>query len=120
MASQVDVGKRPFTAAGAIARYLRVKDNGSGKLVVAVAADGPGVELGEADRESFAVDNVIGVRLTNHPGTRKMVAAGAIGAFVEVFADAAGKVGVVGTNPSIGISMEAAAADLDIIEVMRT
>ena len=120
MASQVDVGKRAFTAAGAIARYLRVKDNGSGLLVVAVAPDGPGVELGEADREAFAANDVIGVRLTNHPGTRKMVAIGAIGAFVKVYTDAAGKIGVVGTNELVGISMEAAADDLDIIEVMRT
>ncbi len=119
MASQVDSGLRTFFAAGAISQYARVKDNGSALLVVAVAADGGGVELGQMEREAFAANDVVTVRLTNHPGTCKMIAKLAIGAFVTVYTDVEGKIGVTGTNKLVGISMEAAAADGDIIEVAR-
>ena len=119
MASQTDEGFVTLTAAGAISRFARVKDNGSGKLVVAVAADGGGVEIGQAEREAFAADEVISVRLTNQPGTCKMIAKAAITAFAKVYTDIEGKIGVTGTNKLVGIAFEAAAADGDIIEVAR-
>lgn len=119
MASHIEGPVGSFEAAGAIGLFLRVKDNGSGQLVVAVAADGPSVCIGQTEQQTFAAGDIVGVRLRNAPGTAKMVAKEAITANAPVFADVEGKIGLTGANPAVGQALEAAAADGDIIEVLR-
>jgi hypothetical protein len=104
---------RPDVAAGAIAQHLRVKTTGA--LAVAGATD---VELGTMEIPATAAGPAT-VRLRNAPGTAKMVANAAITAGLPVYAAAGGKVAPSGTV-IVGTALEAATADLDVIEVLRT
>lgn len=111
-------GLLTFTAGAAIGQYLRVKLS-AGKLAVAVAADGPGVELGTMEEASFADGDIRAVRARNFPGTRKMVANAAVAVGAQVFTAAAGKVGATAIGSfREGIALTTAAADGDIIEVL--
>ena len=51
-------------------------------------------------------------------GTVKLTASGAITANVNVYKAANGKIGTTNTNKLIGIALEAATADGDVIEVL--
>ena len=102
-----------FVANSALARYLRVKLS-SGKLVVATAADD---EVGTLDGAALAADDSVAVIPRGEAGVRKMVAAGAIAQYAEVFAAAGGKVDDSGTL-SRGIAMEAASGDGSEINVL--
>jgi hypothetical protein len=119
MSQFVETPTKAFTAGAAIAKYLRVKLS-SGKLAVAGAgaSDEP-VEIGTIEDASFADGDVRPVRLRTAQGTAKMVAAGAVVQGVAVYGAASGKVDDVASGAAIGVSMEAAAADGDVIEVMR-
>jgi hypothetical protein len=111
-------GVLTFSAGAAIAQHLRVKLV-AGVLQVAVAADGPGVEVGTMEEASFAAGDVVAVKARNHPGTRKMVADAAVAANAQVFSRAGGKVGATSVGAfRVGIALTAAAADGDIIEVL--
>lgn len=113
-----DSGFLTFEAGAAIGQHLRVKLT-AGKLALAVAADGPGVELGTTEEASFASGDMLAVRARNVPGSRKMVANAAIAAGAEVFTAALGKVGAHANGSfSEGIALTAAAADGEIIEVL--
>src|SRR5690606_1672908 len=106
-------------AGGAIAQYLRVKLS-SGKLAVAGAGATDGaVEIGTIERQAFADGDLVPVRLRHAGGTAKMVAAGAITQGVAVYGAASGKVSATESGDPIGIAVEGAGADGDIIEVMR-
>jgi hypothetical protein len=115
MSQYVETALRAFTAGAAIAKYLRVKLS-SGKLAVAGATD---VGLGTLEDASFADGDVRAVRLRSAQGTVKMVAAGAISAGADVWAAASGKVNDVGGAVYEGVALDAAAADGDVIEVLR-
>ena len=84
--------------------------------------------VGPAGADSAAVvgvagfDAVVGESVTVYArpaGVHSLVASGAIVAGVKVISAAAGKVATIstGANP-IGIALEAAAADLDVIDVL--
>jgi hypothetical protein len=118
MGQYVHGGNRAFpVGASNISKYMRVKTITG--LVVANAAD---LELGVV--RDFAVANAAGVDviLRTVEGTMPMVANGVIAAGGTVYSAAAGKVGGATTSGAsvIGIALNAAAADGDIIEVLRT
>lgn len=109
-------GRKAFLNGGtALAKYTRVKLS-SGTLTTAVLADkeiGVLMERVEANAHGD-------VLLRTSPGTTPMIAAAAITAGATVFTAAAGKVSNTATGAfQVGIALEAAAADGDIIEVLR-
>ena len=111
-------GPLTFTAGAAIAQYLRVKLS-TGKLAVAVLADGPGVELGTLEEASFADGDIRAVKTRNAPGKRKMVANAALAVGAKCYTAAGGKVGATATGAFLeGIVRTASAADGDVIEVL--
>jgi hypothetical protein len=110
----VEASVRCFVAGGAIGQHLRVKFGGS-TISVCGAAD-PGV--GTTEDPAFASGDQVGVRLRTAVGTRPMVAAGAIAAGAYVYGAAAGKVNDVVGGVFVGVALEAATADGDIIEVL--
>lgn len=114
MSQFVETPTRTFTAGAAIARHLRVKLS-SGKLAAAGSTDH---ELGTMEQPSFADLDVVAVRLRTAQGTCKMVASEAITAGDPVYAAASGKIAASGTV-LIGIALEAATANNDVIEVLR-
>jgi hypothetical protein len=114
MSQYVESSVKTFTASGAIAQHLRVALLSTGQTAVA-GAGAPGI--GTSDNACFASGDFHSVRLWTAVGTRKMVASGAINAGGSVFAAASGKVSSSGTL-YLGLAMESAAADNDVIEVM--
>ncbi len=113
-----DTGFLTFEAGAAIAQHLRVKLT-SGKLAVAVLADGPGVELGTLEEASLASGDMRAVRSRNMIGSRKMIASAALAVGAKCYTAAGGKVGATATGAFLeGIVLTASAADGDIIEVL--
>ncbi len=110
--SYVEGPTRTFTADGAIAQNLRVKLS-SGQASLAGDED----DIGVLENESYAASDEVAVRLNNAPGTRIMVAAGAIAVGAEVFAAAGGKVDDTGTR-SRGTALTATSADGEELEVL--
>lgn len=90
----------------------------AGEVVVNTASDIP---IGVSD---YAVDDTENASIStlNVEGTLEMVAADAISLDADVFAAADGKISVLpttgGTYTKVGVAMEAATADEDIIEVL--
>lgn len=119
MATFIDGPSRQFTVgATAISQDLRVKIT-SGVLVVAVAGvTDETVELGTMSRNG-AIGEVVGVHLRSKQGTTRMVASAAIAMGAAVYGAAAGKISTTASGTAIGIACEAAAADGDVIEVLR-
>ena len=116
MAEIVETPTKTFTAGAAIGQHILVKLS-SAKLAVAGTTDVP---IGTLLAESFADGDRRAVRLLSSQGTIKCVAAAAIAEGVSVYGKAAGKIDDANINDEIhiGISLEAAAAAGDIIEVM--
>lgn len=112
--SFVDANLRQFTAGGAVAVHLRVK------TPTAIAAAGAlDVELGTLESATTTSADVASVRLRSASGTVQMIASGAIGVGSNVYGAAGGKItATINTNP-IGIALQQATADGDVIEVMR-
>lgn len=114
--SQIVEGRRKsFTAGLAIARCLRVKLTAS-KLAIAGASD---AELGTLEDAVFADLDIGVVNLRTLQGTAGFVANGAITKGVTVYGAASGKISATAGPVVIGIALEAATADGDIIEVLR-
>ncbi len=114
--------RKTFLADAAIAtRYLLVKAGTDAQHVALCgAADLP---LGNATDEPGAAEEGVSVNLfgIQEEGT-KLIASGAIAANVHIYTDANGKVQasptVAGTYYRVGLSLSAAAADGDAIEVV--
>lgn len=118
MSQFVETCCKTFTTAAAIDQHLRVKLDSTGKVSLAGIAD---KDIGTLEQESFADGDVRAVRLSSAVGTRKCVAAAAITRGARVFTAAAGKVSnTAATAFQYGTALEAAAADLDVIEVLHT
>ena len=119
MSQYVNGNYKSFPAAAAIGKHLRVKLNGSGKLAVAGATD---FDIGTLRDPATFADEPVAVRLVSANGTVTVVAAGAIAENAVVYGAAAGKVNDVQATDSFqfGIALEAATADGDVIEVLRT
>jgi hypothetical protein len=114
MAQYVTTPTKSFIANAAMGAHLRVKLS-SGEIVLAGSTD---VELGTTENVVVAADDPIAVRLRTAQGTCKMVASEAITAGDPVYAAASGKVASTGTV-FVGNALEAAAANNDVIEVLR-
>lgn len=114
MSQYVESPTKTFTAGAAISQFLRVKLS-AGVLAAAGVGDD---DLGTIESASFASGDIRAVRLMSAQGTRKMVAAGAISAGARVFQAASGKIDDVGAGRCIGIALEAASANNDVIEVL--
>ena len=112
---RVQTGSPTFIATTALAPYLRVKLSSS-KLVVAGATDN---EIGTLEDRVLAADDAAAVVPKNAEGTIKMVAAGAISQFADVYGAAGGKVNDVSNENFIGMAMISATADGSLIEVLR-
>ncbi len=117
MASYVETPCKTFEAGGAIAVYLRVKLS-AGVLAVAGLTDR---ELGCSERPAFANGDLIPVRLRTAQGTVKMVACKAFSAGDPVYTAANGKISDVQGVDALdcGTALDDAAADGDVVEVLR-
>jgi hypothetical protein len=115
MSQYNDSGTRTFTTAGAITRFSRVVLGSGGTITAADATSG---DVGVAYAAAASGDEVT-VILKSKSGTSKHIASAAIAAGVTLQAAAAGKIVTHSSGTLIGIAMEAAAADGDIIEVLR-
>ncbi len=104
---------RSFASTAALNRFRRVALT-AGVLAYAGATT---AGLGTLEVATTTVDQVGSVRLWNAEGTRQMVADGAISANADVFAAADGKITASG-SVKIGVAMQAASIDGDIIEVL--
>jgi hypothetical protein len=114
----VEANFKTFRAGAAIGKYLRVKLT-AGKLAVAVAADREW--LGTLEAPSFEDGDVRRIRLRTAVGTMRMIANGVINQGAGCWTAAAGKVSASpGTGATyVGICIEPAAADGDVIEVLH-
>ncbi|WP_285906842.1 capsid cement protein [Pseudodesulfovibrio pelocollis] len=96
----------------------RVALNASGQLVYATATS---LGIGVARLDQVEGEDV-GVAYFNKPGTHLMVAAGAFVVGADVFAAAFGKVRALptaaGDYVKVGVALEAAADDGDLVEVL--
>jgi hypothetical protein len=104
-----------LTDAAITARHLLYKlGTDAAHIAVSGAADVP---WGTIDDEATAAEEVVAVQLLGKGPSKRMVASGVIAAGVPVYAAAAGKVADAGTVV-VGVSLSAAGADNDIIEVV--
>jgi len=118
MGQKVDSLYRTYTASVAIAAHLLVKTAGSTANSVAIATAGSDV-IGCSTENAIASGAKGAIRLFNGGGTVKLTAAGAIAVNALVYvAGSAGKIDDAVNGRPLGIAMEAATADGDIIEVM--
>lgn len=116
MAQYNTTGIKTLKAGGALAAYRRVKLAADVLSYAGATEEAVGVTLEEA----FAANDEIMVRLNSAQGTVKMTAGAAIVQGADVWGAANGKLAAAagGGALRIGIAMEAAGADGDIIEVM--
>jgi predicted RecA/RadA family phage recombinase len=117
MSQCVDGQTKTFVADEAIAINLRVKLDSDGKVTVAGLAD---KEIGTAVTPAFAAGDRVTVRLRTAAGTHKMIAVEALAVGATLYTEAAGKVQdtAASTAFQVGVALEAAAADGDVIEVL--
>ena len=117
MSQYNDTGCKSFEADEAITQWARVKLDSDGKVTTAGLTD---KGIGVATRAAFAAGDIIDVALNTKPGTVKMIAVEALAAGATVYSEAAGKVQDTAQSTAfqVGVALEAATADGDIIEVM--
>lgn len=118
MSQYVDGNTKTFTAGEAIAANLRVKLHTDGTVMIAGLAE---KDIGTAEHAAIATGDRLTVRLRTAAGTAKMVAKEAIAVGSHLYTEAGGKVQDTNETTSflVGTAMEAAAADNDVIEVLR-
>lgn len=115
MSQQVDTNTKAFVAAGTIVQFSRVLLGSGGTVTAAVLAD---KEIGIAQNAGVSGD-LINVKLRTANGTHKAIAAAAITRGASVFSAAAGKVSVSAAGAfNLGLALEAATANNDVIEIM--
>lgn len=107
-----------FKATAALTAFRAVSQVAStGRVQHAGLGDTP-IGTIESSSSSSTSERNVQVRLFNAPGTRTMVAGGAITQFATVYVGANGKIDDLPSGVPIGIAMEAATADGDEIEVL--
>lgn len=116
--SYVNESERSFTASGAIAERTLVK-LASDNTVAAAATHSTDKPIGVALSNAADGDNVT-VKLLNGDGTVLVVANGAVVIGTTLFGCDSGKVNDTdpGSAVKVGIALNAAAADGDIIEMI--
>lgn len=117
MSQYVDTNTKAFPASAAIAKHARVVLANTGKVSTAGLAQ---KEIGTALNAAFADGDIVTVKLRSGSGTHKMIAVEALAIGAELFTEANGKVQdtAEATSFRVGVALEAAAADGDIIEVL--
>lgn len=111
MSQQNDTGCATVVLTEAVGLYKRTDASGT---LCGITERGIGYA-----REAGAIGDAIGVYLHTKPGTVKVVANGAISKDAICYSAADGEVGPsASTAYPLGIAMEAAAADQDVIEMM--
>ena len=112
MSQYVDVGYRAVILTEAVAQYLRTDATGT---LCGIAERGIGVSMSSPGD----IADVVNVALWSKAGTVKVIAAAAISKDAICYSAASGKVSVsASTAYPLGIALEAAGADGDIIEMM--
>lgn len=106
--------KGDFTAGAALSQFRRVKLS-AGVLAYAGAED---IEVGNLELATFAADEPATVRLKNAQGTKKMVAAGAISQYANVYGAANGMIDDTVNANFIGIALDAASGSGSVVEVL--
>jgi len=112
-----DSNYKGLVASAAITQYARVKLDAAGTVSTAGLTD---KDIGTAQQAAFAAGDVVSVKLRTAAGTHKMIAAGAVTQGAEVSTQASGKIddAATATGYKLGIALEAATANNDIIEVL--
>lgn len=111
--TRVVSNQKTFQFAAATGANLRVKFNGSGKMTPAGAGED---YLGIVESPVLAADAYGAVNLRTATGTQYGVAAGAIALGATVYGAASGKINDIAIGKALGVALEAASADGDIIE----
>jgi len=115
MSQKCDANTRSFNAIEAIPLHALVSMSSTGVQVCAINEE----PIGVATREAFAAGNEIAVKLFTGAGTHKMIASAALAKGASCFTAADGEIGAsASTAYRIGIVLEAAGADQDIVEVL--
>ena len=109
-----------FTANGALVAHQRVK------LTAASSTIPPQVEVAGSGEQhigiteyAVATGEKVAVKLRTHPGTQEAIAAEAIAVGATIYGAADGEVKDTSAGTAIGIAIEAATADQDIIEIVE-
>ncbi len=115
MSQKVDSNEKSFTADAAIGLNKLVKKTATGIAVCGIDEHA----IGSATREAFAAGDTISVKLASGSGTHKVVASAALAEGADVFTAASGKVGAsASTAYRVGVLLEAAGADGDVVEMI--
>ena len=113
-------GKKTFEAGAAVANKRLVKLSGGQVIHNTVTETDDPVGISEYSVE--ATGDLLAVRLLNDAGSFEATAAGVVDQGADVFAAADGKIqalpAAAGTYRKVGIALEAATADGDIIEIL--
>ena len=114
MSQYVETPTKAFVTGEAIGQHLLVITPGA--LVVCTLGADP---IGTTEQATFASGAEVAVRLRSAQGTHKGVAADSFSAGAVVYAAAAGKLTDLASGAiRVGIALEAAGADGDIVEWM--
>lgn len=113
MTQQTEIGFKTFTAGEALEAFRRVKLS-SGNVVYA----GAGEEFIGVTQDKVASGDPVNVALRASARTYKMVAAAAVTAGAVIYGAASGKVDDAASGVAQGTALEAATADLDVIECL--
>ncbi|HUX58128.1 MAG TPA: hypothetical protein VMV77_14215 [Bacteroidales bacterium] len=112
-------GIRAFTANGALTAHARVKASG-GSVTSPVQVELAGSGEQHIGITEYAAGNgtIVAVKLRTFPGTVEAIAAGIVVQGAVIYGAADGKVDDASAGSAIGIALEAAGADGDIIEIV--
>jgi len=118
MAQIVETNTKTFAASAAIGKHERVKIESAGTIAQAGLAE---KEIGTALNEAYAAGDNVAVHLSSAAGTCKMIAIEAISVASAVYTETDGKIQdtAQATAYLVGIALEEATADGDVIEVLR-
>lgn len=112
-------GLRTYTANGALGANVRVKlTSPSATVPPQVEIAGSGEQHIGITETAAASGDAVAVRLRTYPGTQEMTAADSFAVGATLYGAAAGKVTDSAAGSAIGIAMEAAANDGDVVEVV--
>jgi hypothetical protein len=112
-------GLRTYTANGALGANVRVKlTSESATVPPQVEVAGLGEQHIGVTEFAVASGSPVTIRLRTYPGTQEMVAADSFAVGATLYGAASGKVSDSSSGSAIGIAMEAAGQDGDVVEVV--